>query len=207
MATIEQVTMTDDLDNSVTEGVQTVNFFDPETGDKVELELGEKNAKALNKAIAGLEKYLAVARVVQAPKPVKATSGPKSDLAKVREWAVQNGYTVGDRGRIKAEILEAYDKAQMPTAVENDKVVLTVTPEAQVKLDEIAADIEASKDSDSVVDTAEVAQVESEQDSEPVTSESRRELTDDEILNLMGDLDAKGAEVTLDNLTEAAKQV
>lgn len=29
----------------------------------------------------------------------------------VREWANSNGYTVGDRGRIKAEILEAFEAA------------------------------------------------------------------------------------------------
>ncbi|TPW77303.1 histone-like nucleoid-structuring protein Lsr2 [Schumannella soli] len=33
------------------------------------------------------------------------------DLAAIREWANANGYSVGDRGRVKGEILEAYDKA------------------------------------------------------------------------------------------------
>lgn len=33
------------------------------------------------------------------------------DIAAVREWARANGYTVGDRGRIPAPILEAYRAA------------------------------------------------------------------------------------------------
>lgn len=144
MASTEIINLTDDLDNSITEGVHTVNFFDPETGDKVELELGEKNIKALNKAIAGLEKYLAVARVVLPPKPAAKVSGPKSDLTKVREWATAHGYKVGDRGRIKAEILEAYDKAHMPTAIEGGKVELTVSPEAQASLDKIAESMQTA---------------------------------------------------------------
>ncbi|WP_314431798.1 histone-like nucleoid-structuring protein Lsr2, partial [Microbacterium lacticum] len=31
------------------------------------------------------------------------------DYAPVREWAAQNGYTVSERGRIPASVLEAYD--------------------------------------------------------------------------------------------------
>jgi hypothetical protein len=34
-----------------------------------------------------------------------------SDTAAVREWAKANGFTVSDRGRISAEVQEAYAKA------------------------------------------------------------------------------------------------
>jgi hypothetical protein len=170
MATTELVTLTDDLDNSVTEGVQTVAFFHPETGEKLELELGEKNAKALSKAITGLEKFINVARVVEVAKPTKA-AGRKNDLTAVREWAKANGFAVGDRGRIKAEILEAYDAAQMPTVVADDKVVLTVSPEAQDKLEEIAAE-----------------------------KAERQELTDQDILAMMAEIDAEKGSVELADL-------
>ena len=33
------------------------------------------------------------------------------DYTPVREWAAQNGYTLSDRGRIPATVLEAYDAA------------------------------------------------------------------------------------------------
>jgi hypothetical protein len=35
----------------------------------------------------------------------------KSDLADIRAWAKDNGYEVSERGRIKADVLEAYDAA------------------------------------------------------------------------------------------------
>ena len=43
-----------------------------------------------------------------------AKSGAESDTGKVRAWARANGYTVGDRGRIHADILAAYAKANVP---------------------------------------------------------------------------------------------
>lgn len=39
----------------------------------------------------------------------RAASGP--DTAKVREWAKAQGFEVNDRGRVPANIREAYDKA------------------------------------------------------------------------------------------------
>ena len=39
------------------------------------------------------------------------SAGRKQDLGAVREWARSNGYKVSDRGRISAEVQEAYDKA------------------------------------------------------------------------------------------------
>ncbi|MGB4778813.1 Lsr2 family DNA-binding protein, partial [Microbacterium sp.] len=33
------------------------------------------------------------------------------DYGPVREWALQNGYTVSERGRVPASVLEAYDAA------------------------------------------------------------------------------------------------
>ena len=39
------------------------------------------------------------------------SAGRTRDLGAVREWARSNGYKVSDRGRISAEVQEAYDKA------------------------------------------------------------------------------------------------
>jgi len=46
--------------------------------------------------------------------PATAASGaPKrSDLASIRSWAQANGHTVGDRGRIPAAIIAAYDASK-----------------------------------------------------------------------------------------------
>jgi hypothetical protein len=37
-----------------------------------------------------------------------STAGPSNDLATIRAWARDNGYRVSDRGRISAEIRNAY---------------------------------------------------------------------------------------------------
>jgi hypothetical protein len=52
------------------------------------------------------------ARGASASRPrARAAGGDADRLAAIRSWAQGAGYTVGDRGRIKAEIVEAYDAA------------------------------------------------------------------------------------------------
>ena len=41
----------------------------------------------------------------------KAPGSSTEELAAIREWARGNGFEVSDRGRIKAEIVEAYNAA------------------------------------------------------------------------------------------------
>jgi hypothetical protein len=79
-----------------------------------ELDLTDANAAKLRDAFA---RYIAVARRPAggrrasgaAEKPAKPFSG--FDPAAVRAWAAGNGYTVSPRGRIKAEVLEAFRAA------------------------------------------------------------------------------------------------
>jgi hypothetical protein len=40
-----------------------------------------------------------------------ATKTDKAELAKIREWARQNGHEVSDRGRVSGTIRDAYDAA------------------------------------------------------------------------------------------------
>jgi hypothetical protein len=197
MATTEIVNLSDDLDPRIVNGVETVTFFHPAFGTKHEIELGEANRKHLANHLDKLQKYIDASREVVAPAPVKASTN-KSDLTVVREWAKANGFIVGDRGRIKAEILAAYDASQMPTVVAGDKVELTVSPEAQAKLEEIAEGIDEAPEAENEPTDAELLDAED--------SNETRELTDDEILGLMDNLDKSGEDVTLDKLTEAAKQ-
>ncbi len=116
MATIEIVKMNDDLDPRVQNGVETVKFFDPFTGEQREIELGEQNRKHFENHMEKLRKYVEASRLVAVPVPAKPkaaakASGDKGELALIREWAKANGYTVGDRGRIKADIVDAFHKA------------------------------------------------------------------------------------------------
>lgn len=120
MATIEIVKTQDDLDPRVESGVETVTFFDPSTGEKREIELGEQNRKHFASHLEKLTKYLEASRLVvnEKPKAVK-----NDDNAKIRAWALANGYQIGDRGRIKAEIVEAYRKAEAAEVSVTDGIV------------------------------------------------------------------------------------
>lgn len=186
MATVTQFILTDSLDERISNGVETVTFFHPVFGTKHEIELSEKNREHFANHLAKLDKYFDASRVVEEVKPEpKAKTAAKSDLSKVREWAKANGYDVGDRGRIKAEIQEAYAVAQV-----------LGEPEAQKELEE------QDSDSASVVDDTDSAKVEATQDENNDTGQ--RELSDEEILNLMSELDKSGENVTLDKLAEVA---
>ena len=44
-------------------------------------------------------------------KAAPAARAPKGDLKAIRDWANANGYTVSTRGRIPAEVQNAYSAA------------------------------------------------------------------------------------------------
>jgi Lsr2 len=110
MAQKTVVVLVDDLDGEPAD--TTVRFgFDSH---EYELDLTEANAQALREAFA---RYIPAARKTSggrrasasAEKPAKAFQG--FDPAAVRAWAAGNGYTVSPRGRIRAEVLEAFRAA------------------------------------------------------------------------------------------------
>jgi hypothetical protein len=83
------------------------------------IDLTDDEAKEFHET---LRKYTSVAarrssRPAQSRKTSSGSSGSSGsgrtseELAHVRAWAKENGYEVSERGRIKAEILEAFDKA------------------------------------------------------------------------------------------------
>ncbi|WP_198538015.1 Lsr2 dimerization domain-containing protein, partial [Mycobacteroides chelonae] len=41
----------------------------------------------------------------------ESASASKEQLAAIRQWARKHGYEVSDRGRIKAEVIEAFEAA------------------------------------------------------------------------------------------------
>jgi hypothetical protein len=85
-----------------------------------DLYLSEKNADALMKAISPFTENAELVKETRAT-PSRAGSSDKEKLKKVREWAQATGYTyknakgeevtLGDRGRIPQEVLDAYDAA------------------------------------------------------------------------------------------------
>ena len=104
------VSITDDLDGS--EADETITFA--LDGTSYEIDLNEKNAAALRKA---LDKYVASAR----RSTTRATSrgragrrparGEDADPKAVRAWAREQGLDVSSRGRIPADILDRYRAA------------------------------------------------------------------------------------------------
>lgn len=80
-------------------------------GKTYEIDLTDANAEKLREAFAP---YIAAGRRLssgQPQRPARRRSANSRDLADVRRWAKDNGYTVSERGRVPGAILEAYDAA------------------------------------------------------------------------------------------------
>lgn len=106
--------ITDDLDGS--NGAETVTFG--YRGTDYEIDLGRRNSSAFDKAI---KPYVDAARKVtlrgssrrgsSSGRNGRGRSRSAADLTAIRTWAREQGYTVADRGRISAEITDAYSAA------------------------------------------------------------------------------------------------
>jgi hypothetical protein len=101
------IILVDDIDGS--EASQTVSFgLD---GTSYEIDLNDANAAALREALAN---YVGHARKVSGGGRRTAgrrASGGSSNTKEVREWARANGYDVSERGRVPADVQQAYDAA------------------------------------------------------------------------------------------------
>lgn len=82
-------------------------------GVEYEIDLSAKNAAALRqvfKTWSAAARH--VGRIAKAKSPVGArTSVDREQTAAIRDWARRNGYTVSSRGRLQAEIVDAYTKS------------------------------------------------------------------------------------------------
>ena len=105
MAQKVNIVLVDDIDGS--DATETVLFgLD---GATYEIDLNDKHASALRDALAG---YLGHARKVSNSRGRKAkttTTGPSA--RELRDWARSNGHEVSDRGRVPAEVREAFEAA------------------------------------------------------------------------------------------------
>ena len=117
MAQKTVVTMVDDLTGEEAEDIGTVEFA--LDGVTYELDLSDENAAKLRDALA---RYTEVARRTGgrrrasrgSNRATRSNSGTTSGynretLKSIREWAKQNGYNVNARGRVSAEVLEAWE--------------------------------------------------------------------------------------------------
>lgn len=88
-------------------------------GKHYEIDLTNANAEQLRSALAPFIAKARSASSARAAAPAakaqgrkRASAGSSAETQAIREWAQANGYPVGDRGRIAAEIREAYAAAK-----------------------------------------------------------------------------------------------
>ncbi|MGG8407643.1 Lsr2 family protein [Streptomyces sp. 12297] len=111
MAQKVQVLLVDDLDGG--EADETVTFA--LDGKTYEIDLTTANADKLRTL---LEPYAKSGRrtggraAAGRTKGGRVAAGGNTDTAEIRAWAKSNGYNVNDRGRVPADIREAYEKAK-----------------------------------------------------------------------------------------------
>lgn len=108
MAQQIQVVLEDDLDGG--EATETVSFgLD---GATYRIDLNERNAAALRDALAV---YVGHGRKVDSGSRRARRSAASADgspsAREVREWARANGIEVTERGRVSAEVREAFEAA------------------------------------------------------------------------------------------------
>lgn len=109
----KQITqLVDDLDGSILEAGDGSTIRFSLEGRQYEIDLSDANAQKLRNALAP---FISAGRTVAGSsrgagtrRSVRSGSG---ELAAIRAWAQGNGYSVGDRGRISAEVREAYERA------------------------------------------------------------------------------------------------
>lgn len=109
MARREVTQYFDDFDNTplAEDEVKVVNFS--VNGVDYTLDLSQKNA---NKFDAALKPFIEVAR--RKPRGTKrsARSTNQGQNKRIREWAKENNIAVSSRGRISADVIERFEKAQ-----------------------------------------------------------------------------------------------
>lgn len=103
-----QVILVDDYDGE--EADETVTFA--LDGVEYEIDLSAKNAEALREALAPWVGHArrTGGRRRRGSKPVVLAGGGGS-TSEIRAWALEQGYDVSSRGRVSAEVREAYERA------------------------------------------------------------------------------------------------
>jgi DNA-binding LacI/PurR family transcriptional regulator len=109
MAQQFQVRYIDDLDGTdLGETSNTISFaFE---GKEYSIDLSDDNAEAFREAVAP---YIEAGHRVTGSKtkPARKTATTSGDTKAIREWARNAGYDVSDRGRIPADVMQAYAAA------------------------------------------------------------------------------------------------
>jgi len=104
MAQKVHIVLIDDIDQ--TDAEETVTFgLD---GKEYAIDLNGKNARSLRDALAP---YVAHARPVSGRRRSASKTAGGAAPSEIRAWARENGFDVPERGRVAAEVREAYAAA------------------------------------------------------------------------------------------------
>lgn len=106
MAQRVQVILEDDLDGG--EAAETIRFS--LDGVDYEIDLNEQNARRLRDDLAPWTGHARRAGRGQAKASTRAKA-TRADAGDIRAWAQENGMKVSARGRVPAEVREAYERA------------------------------------------------------------------------------------------------
>jgi hypothetical protein len=119
------VQLVDDVDGSTPSDIETVSFA--LDGVNYEIDLGPENATLLRDTLG---EFVGSARRIggrikrgTASKTViphgSGTPGSREQTKAIRQWARSNGYELSDRGRIPANVVEAFEQAHAKSAKRN----------------------------------------------------------------------------------------
>lgn len=100
------IQLIDDIDGS--DATETIQFGIE--GVNYEIDLNDANAEKLRAAFAEWTKHARKLPARRTRRASASTSQGSSDAAAIRKWARENGYEVSQRGRVPAEIREAYEQ-------------------------------------------------------------------------------------------------
>lgn len=109
----KQITqLVDDLDGTVLESGNGATIRFALEGRQYEIDLSSSNAQKLRAALAP---FISAGRSVAGSRGAsgvrRSSRNASGELAAIRSWAQGQGYTVGDRGRISADVREAYERS------------------------------------------------------------------------------------------------
>ena len=104
MAQRVQIILEDDYDGGTADETVTFSL----DGAEYEIDLSSKNATGLRDALAP---WVAHARKIGGRRKRATKAAGSSSTSDIRAWAQAQGLDVSSRGRVSAEVREAYEKA------------------------------------------------------------------------------------------------
>ncbi|MBO9625863.1 MAG: Lsr2 family protein [Microbacterium sp.] len=106
--------LVDDIDGTVLETGEGETVHFSLNGSAYEIDLNDEHAAELRKAF---EPYISAGRragssaTTARTAPSRKRPARNPEVAAIRAWANDNGYTLSERGRIPAPVVEAYNAA------------------------------------------------------------------------------------------------